>query len=151
MNPRKLFQESKTSPSLKSDPSFPTNPFLFSPIILILVATLLILGFLVGLSCRNHSQSSEFNSISRPNPRRRQSFQSDLIFGENFSGRQERGLSIGVDFSNGRNFTFNSCKKYKKIKQDDKPIDINKINNLSEQINKLKQFNKNIKPSTLLI
>ena len=43
-----------------NDPiNFPTHPLMFSPIILLLVATLLILGFLVGLSCQNQPLSSE--------------------------------------------------------------------------------------------
>ena len=133
-----LFQQSSSTQSSKNDPSFPTNPFLFSPIILIILATLFILGFLIGLSCKNEHQQSEINSVSRQDDSRKQSFQSDPMGRRYFQKKEDTGLSLGVNFSKRRSLKFNSCRKTRKHDN----YNLNK-NLKYKKIEKIKNYMKN--------
>ena len=150
MHSKNLFEKSPSSPSMKVDPAFPTNPFLFSPIILILVATLLILGFLVGLSCRNNPQSSINQSNSRQTSRR-DSFQNNLIFREKNSDQNEDALSIGIDFTDGRKFKFHSARKDKSNKRNHKFEHGEKKNHKSLHIDEIRAFKKKFQKTSIIM
>ena len=60
MRPTSIFEKEPLIPSNHPVPTpLPVNIYLFSPIIVIIVLTLLILGFLVGLSCQNQQSPQE--------------------------------------------------------------------------------------------
>ena len=61
MTLRPLFRQNEAPKSPPATNDFPKHPLLLSPVVLLLVATLLILGFLVGLSCQTDSPNAEKN------------------------------------------------------------------------------------------